>query len=753
MGEPTTASSSTSRHIWKFSRIGGFDQVRLESGADLLALAELDQKLWVTLSCPTRGVEFDTKTLDLIDTDKDGRIRVPEVLAAVQWACANLKDPDGLLKGSDSLPLSAINDSTPEGRQLLASARRVLASLGKPDAAAIAVADTADQVAILSRTRFNGDGVIPVGVADGEATNAVLSDIIACLGSVPDVSGKPGVDQARIDGFFADLQAHSAWWKEAEESAASLLPLGDATPAAFEALKAVRAKADDYFARCRLVAFDSRAGEVLNRTPADFAALAPKDLSASGDEVASFPLARAEAGKPLPLMEGVNPAWAAALARFRGAVVAPILDEPKAGLTAEEWSAIQAKFAPYEAWLNRRAGASIEKLGRARVREILASNARETLDALIAQDKALEPEIKAIGAVDRLVHYYRDLYRLLSNFVTFADFYCRERKATFQVGTLYLDGRSCTLCVRVDDPGKHATLASLSKTYLVYCDCTRKGGPEKMTIAAAFTGGDSDRLMVGRNGVFYDRTGQDWDATITRIIEHPISIRQAVLAPYRRIGRMIGEQIEKFAAARDKAVTERAAASIEGAAKAAEAGKPPAPAAPPFDIAKFAGIFAAIGLAIGALGTALAAVLTGFFNLVWWQMLLAFLGILVLISGPSVLIAWLKLRQRNLGPILDANSWAINARVKLNIPFGRALTGTAKLPPNAKRVLRDPYAQKHTVGWLLLVLALAAVAGGLAYWWFVLRHRDKTAPAESQKSEAPAAPTPKLAPQSKTPGP
>src|SRR5437867_12890434 len=162
-------------------------------------------------------------------------------------------------------------------------------------------------------------------------------------------------------------------------------------------------------------------------------------------------------------------------------------------------------------------------------------------------DKALEPEANAIAAVDRLVRYHLDLYKLLNNFVSFRDFYRRKDKALCQVGTLYLDQRSCELCVRVDDPAKHAALAGLSKTYLAYCDLTRKSTGEKMTIAAAFTNGDSDNLMVGRNGIFYDRQGRDWDATITRIVENPISIRQAFWAPYKRLVRMIVEPLDKRA--------------------------------------------------------------------------------------------------------------------------------------------------------------------------------------------------------------
>ena len=76
-------ATDTLGHRWRFFRAGGFDQVRLDSGADLLALEKLDQKLWVALACPTEGLEFDKKTLELIDSDSDGRIRAPELLATL----------------------------------------------------------------------------------------------------------------------------------------------------------------------------------------------------------------------------------------------------------------------------------------------------------------------------------------------------------------------------------------------------------------------------------------------------------------------------------------------------------------------------------------------------------------------------------------------------------------------------------------------------------------------------------------------
>ncbi|MGE0145553.1 MAG: hypothetical protein AB7T19_19875, partial [Planctomycetota bacterium] len=89
-----TKAAGAAAHHWKFYRVGGVDQVRLETGADIINLSALDQKLWVALSCPTKGLEFDEQTLALLDADGDGFVRPPEILAATQWLGRVLKNPD-----------------------------------------------------------------------------------------------------------------------------------------------------------------------------------------------------------------------------------------------------------------------------------------------------------------------------------------------------------------------------------------------------------------------------------------------------------------------------------------------------------------------------------------------------------------------------------------------------------------------------------------------------------------------------------
>lgn len=710
--EIRVVDSKASNHRWRFFRAGGFDQVLLETGADLTSLEALDQKLWVALSCPVSGIEFDAKSLAFVDSDADGHIRAPEILAAVQWAGKVLKNPDHLVHREDRLPLSTIDDAGDEGKAVLAGAKLVLSILGKPEATEITLDDASDTARIFSQARFNGDGIVPAKSAAEPALAAVIEDVIGALGGENDRSGEPGVTAETVERFYTEAKAIADWWEAVGKPETH--PFGADTAALYELFRSLKPKVEDYFQRCRLAAYDGRSAALLGPAEADYQKLAATTLRGDTEAVAGFPLAVAAAGKALPLADGLNPVYADAVRRFAVEIVLPVMGGAES-LSDDGWGTVCARFAPYETWLETKPATVVEKLGEERVRTILAEDRKASLLDLVARDKAVEPEVAAIVSVERILRYCRDLHLLVNNFVSFRDFYTGKGKGTFQAGTLYLDGRSCDLCVPITDVGKHAAVATLSRVCLAYCDCERRGGGEKMTIAAAFTAGDSDYLSVGRNGVFYDRKGHDWDATIVRILEHPISIRQAFWAPYKKLARLIGEQTQKIAAARSKAADDRAALRAISATQNIATGKPvPAPP-PPFDVAKFAGIFAAIGLAIGAIGTMLAAALSGIFKLAWWQFPILVAVIVLAVSLPSVLLAWLKLRKRNLGPILDANGWAVNARVKINIPFGTSLTAAARLPENAERSLVDPFAEKRSPWGLYLVLA-ALLAAALALW-------------------------------------
>jgi hypothetical protein len=699
---------SMAKQAWHFFRTGGVDQVQLTRGAELAALDQLDQKRWMALSCPVKGLEFDERTLALIDEDGDGRVRAPELIQTGKWAAAVLNDVEQLGKSAPALPLSAIQTTTDEGKLLLATAKALLKAIDKPDATAISVDDAVAGVKAFDKEHENGDGIVPASAVKDDVLRALVEELLKVTADPKkDRCGEAGLSADDINAFFAAAAEHVAWLKEGEDAA--ILPLGGASADAWAAYAAVAAKVDDYFARTRVAAFDQRALPSLNRDEGSYAEFTVKALSKDAGEIGDFPLARVEPDATLPLRSGINPAWSAAIAALVAKAIMPILGA-RDHLTASEWQSIGDKLAAHQAWAEKKAGARVAGLGRARLDELLGGDAKDKLLALVDADKAAADKAAAIEKVEKLVRVNRDLLHLANNFVSFRDFYAQKAPAIFQVGTLYLDQRACTLCIEVNDAGKHATMAPLSRAFLVYCDLKNEKG-DKKTIAAAITDGDTDNIMVGRNGLFYDRNGNDWDATVTKIVDNPISIRQAFWSPYKKLMRLIEEQINKRAAAAEKEADAKVNAAAETTDKAAT-GDVQAPAGPKkLDI----GVVAALGVAVGGITAALGMFLTAFFGLGLW-MPLGVLGLLLLISGPSMAIAWLKLRQRNIGPLLDANGWAVNAMACINVPFGKSLTSVAALPEGSSRDLVDPFAEKKKPWWLLVLLAV--ILGG-AFAWYI----------------------------------
>ena len=702
---------------WTFFRAGDLDQVRMESADDYRNLRQLDLKMWVALSCPVKGLEFDARTLALIDTDHDGHVRASEIINAVEWCCARLKDPAVMSEGRGTLNLAEINEANEEGRKLLQAAKQLLSHLGKKDATAVTIEDVGASDKLFTATTFNGDGIITPESADADtATFQVITDILARFGGVTDRNGKPGIDQAKSDAFFKACLDFAAWWQAGETT----FSLDGATATAAAAFTAMKAKIDDWFLRNRLAGFDANASAALEKQEMDAvtasaaAALGKGDSLGDENTIARLPLQALNPNGVLDLTGTINPAWAGRIAAFNAKVIQHRGAQLR--LDAAGWAEITAHFASYDAWLGKRAGVEIEPLGIARVRQILGSNAQAAVNALLARDLALQPEVAAFTHVEQLVRYHRDLGTLLRNFVNFSDFYDFKRSAIFQVGTLYIDQRSCTLCLRIDDAAAHTVLGALGKVYVAYCSCTRTDGA-KMQIAACVTQGDSDYLMPGRNGIFYDHQGRDWDATVLSIIDNPVSIRQAFFSPYKKFVRFIEDQLAKRAAAADDAAN----TSLQnvGSITAPPAGAKPA--AKGFDV----GTVAALGVGLGAIGGFMTALYVNIIGMGWW-MPLGLAGIILAISGPSMLIAWLKLRQRTLGPLLEGTGWAINGRVKINIPLGSALTGIKRVPLHARRLLHDPFLdkeglrQRRLTFWLVgLTLALSLTL------WYEWHHHHK----------------------------
>lgn len=528
---------------FSFTTVGGSTRVNIHTGEDIRHLAELDQKMWTVLSCPTTGLEIDENSLKCMDTDQDGTLHVKEVIQTAEWICANLVDTNTLLTSTDQIMID--NIANPQLKELA--------------------------------TTIAGDNKY--------------------------------IDLTMVNTSIANAQS---------QVAQQPLP---AAPYNAEITAACKEKKDEYTNYFRLT-----------------------KLQQAG-------LATIPADTPVP------------------------------GMTEEAYNDMLNAITAHENEV-----AAIQK----------ANN-----DAIAAASAQYEPLKKMI-----LVH--RDLYTLLRNFVTLNDFFSNDPKqqAIFQAGTLIIDQRACSLCMIVNDMGKQNAQAGASGMFLVYCNCRNKKLNKTMDIVAAVTVGDIKNITVGKNAIFYDRKGNDWDATVTKIIDNPISISQAFWSPYRKFGQWVTDLINKSALEKDKKAFESMTTTVQQQTAPADAAKKES-----FDIAKFAGIFAAISMAFGAIGSVLVDLAKGINALEWYKLLAAIVAILLVISGPSMVLAWFKLRKRNLAPILNANGWAINAEAIINVVFSSTLTTQAKFP--ILQVKKHKKNRKWAIAiaiilLLVIILALAA---------------------------------------------
>ncbi len=685
-------------NVWAFSRTGGVDQVVIRNGEDIANLAELDQKLWAVLAMPTALPAYKD-ALEYLDADKDGKIRVPDILRVIEEIKGQLTSLDLLLEQNDSIAAGQVADSV---------LKAVVAQMqGKH--ASIDLATVDESIGAFSALPFNGDGVVIPATAQKETLKALIAALVGAGYTVKDASGEAGVDVPALDRFMADVAAYKAWLSGAE-AFAGLFGSEEEGRKAVDLFKTIRSPLNDYYKRCLILAM-AGSSSAMGELEALMASVLSRNLPEDADELKRLPVALPVADSVLHLDRALHPFLGKAISAFF-ALAGKKLSKPNAVAQAE-WEAIASTMEAYASWLDSKPGTGAVSLGAQVLDESFGPDAIAAVKALIEEDLAMAGKAESLKKLRILLVLKRDFLHVLGNFVNLDEFYIRKQ-GMFMAGRLFLDARELELCLDVRNAAAHTTMAGLSSIYLIYCDLTRKDGGKK-SIVAALTAGDADNIFVGRNGIYYDASGADWDAVITKVVVQPISIREAFFSPYKLLIRTIEDLAMKRAAAAEAANMDK----MKGAAQATVNGpkpdvKPEQALAKKMDV----GTVAAIGVALGSVGAMVTGILGIFFGMGVW-MPVGVAAIFLLISGPSMILAYMKLRKRNIGPLLNAEGWAVNSRLKINVPFGVTLSHLATLPLGTIKVSKDPFAEKRRP-WALYILLVVVVACVAAYFlgWF-----------------------------------
>ncbi len=721
-------------HPMRMQKLGGRMQLVIDDAHDLARVLELDESLWAATSAPVDGLNCDQVFLGYVDFDANGRIRADEIKAAITWLLKILGGHGRLGQEQAAVCLDDIDASHPEGKSLRAAAERILTNLGIEHAGEPCLI-TLDQVRsrqkILASATANGDGVIPPEAIADQELAGFIRDIIACMGGKADASGPQGVTTEILDGFLAETRAFLQWSAQSESSA--IMIWGEDTAAAFAAYSALAEKLEHFFALCAVSRIDPAAAEQAWGIAADSQALCA--TATMREKLLAAPLAKPNPEEKLDLRNNINPAFRKAMAGFREAVMPRIKPGEADCLNLREWEELKRALAPYRAWQAQKAGGRVEKLGTETLRAYQQSDLPARLRELIRTDLAAAAELGEIQNLEKLLLFQRWLPELANNFVSFPRLYDPKQTSLVQVGTLILDGRKFTLTVKVTDRKAHKKIAAESHICLLYLEITgrQKDRDRKFEVAAAVTAGTTSTLWTGKRGIFFTPDNEEYDAIVVDVLENPVGLWEAVKQPFKRLAEFAGKQAERFTSSRYSDIEKRIDKSVTEAGKNIDKQVQKGPAVSPAATAAAnrtrAGTVRDLlmggSVAVAALGGTFALITKTIAEVDALMVLRVLVALVLIVAVPTLVVAMVKLRRRNLATLLEACGWAMNGKLTLTAGIGALFTRIPRLPAGCKRGRMDQakrqavHLDREQAGsidpadlaiWvLLLLLALGAV--------------------------------------------
>ena len=727
----------------RFNRVGKTYQLRIETAEDLQNVLALDDSLWMATSAPRDVFALDAKFLALADTDHDDRIHSNEVKEAIHWLLDALADWSLVQHGADTIPLSAIHPATPAGKRLLRAAGYVLEGLKETDEDTISLEQVRTYMATVLSRPLNGDGVIVPAAADPQ-TRPFVEDAIACTGGTEDAGGKLGIAAEHLDAFVAAIAGHIEWRDAGRipdgRTTTDIMPLGADTPAAHAVMSRHADKLDLYFEQCGLVRFQSSAAAFTGWKRAD---LADVDFAESGpirEYLGNMPIAQPAGDAVLPLAgELINPAYRAWVAQLADSVLKPVLGGDTEGLSAADWQRVKSVLAPYAAYTAARKGAQVEALPTEKLTQYRDGPFADTVRELIQRDRKVTEKMDAAAELEKLLLYHQNLMELANNFVSFPHLYDPENRAVFEMGSAVLDGRWFNFAVRVDNVKAHSVILKEGKLFTLYLEVTSADTDETFHVAVPVTSGTKGNLSVGKRGVFFDTRGKQYGARVVQMVENPISLGEALAAPFVRMGQLVAGKIEKFSGAAEKGLQTKFDKGLKQTAAApATAAAQPAPQAQQASDAgsrlRPGGMMLGAGVAFAALGSAFAYVTKTLAALKVYQVGLGLLGAVLVVLLPVTGMAIASLRKQDLSALLEGCGWAVNARMRLTRQQRRFFTRTSPYPEDAEG---GPGPMWRRV--LLIVITVVALLGCLYGIFrvgreFVLLQGEKAKAAEIERA-------------------
>ncbi|MBR2910338.1 MAG: hypothetical protein IKC05_01885, partial [Lentisphaeria bacterium] len=617
----------------EFRLIGGAWQPVVANFEQLKAVLELDEAWFAITGIDTVSLRADQKFLEYLDSDKNAKIRTDEIKDAIRFMADVLKDGSGFEKGSTELALDTLNTDSPAGAELLSSAKQILCNLGKADAASISLADINDEKQIKNCALCNGDGIITPDAVDANLA-AIINLAIKHAGAETDCTGAAGINAARLDTFTGAVKALLAWYQEADTNPA-LLPFGENTRNIYNAFSQIKEAVDDYFLSSATLSFLTTDPDRLAKKDSTADVRTPAEVM---ELLKKLAIAAPSAEDTLDLNGAINPLWKDKIQKFAAfPEISALLQENK--LSRQTWLDISVKLIPAGEWFKRcPESPALLAVSKEELEKAIAEDSINALKDLIAKDLATGSTLSKIDNLRKLLLYQAHMKEFLRNSLNLGALFTAGTPSWLQAGMMVMDGRHFALSVPVSNIAEHKRIVTTSNICVAYVEVSRglPGALTKMQLAVAITSGNMRNLFPGKHGIFFDPAGNVYDAKITDFIRQPVSIGEALMSPFFKLGEFLGKQADKMLASKSNAAQQDLSKNIA-------AGKLPPPAPEQKSGMNGSMLLMGGGIGLAAIGSSVAFIVKSLQNVSFWSIIAILCGILLIFGGPMILTSLIKL--------------------------------------------------------------------------------------------------------------
>ncbi|MCP4177730.1 MAG: hypothetical protein GY756_08185 [bacterium] len=671
----------------KYKKYGASYHLVINNTKDLLEILTLHPSLWISTSAPLQSFIIDKTFLNYIDTDANGRIICSEVKNSIEWLSQILKEYCGINESLDYFKLEWLaSEKLEDCEKIINTVNNILKITDKESEINLDQIQTIK--AEVEKNPVSESGVALIDAAKSKEISEYMQLVINVTDGEDHPSGIKGVSKNCLTIFNTNLNSYITWYKQylegKDKKDNEFLPLGDSTKDAFDLYLKLKDKISQFFIQCKAYSFSKQASDKLNLlNDSEIEQISWKETDKLETFLLNSPLAYPNETYSINIdKDFINPLYSDDLNKFIELISQLSFDKESRILDESKWLKVSSSLIKYKTWFEENPCHKLDKIDYPNL--VVYSNLKYTknVEKIIALSDSTAKQLNNIRLVEKLVLFQKYILQFVNNFVSFPILYDPELKALFERGSLIIDGRQMNLCIHVEDINNHIKIAKNSNLYVLYAQIT-PAKEEPYTVAVPVTNGIKGNLNIGKRGIFIDINKNISDASIIDMIENPISLRETLIYPFKKICSIFTSKFDSLNKEADRTLGQMTTDTLDGKSVA----KDKSLLKNKNSIGGFnpATLIMGGGVALAALGSSITYIATQLATVSFYKILIAIVAIIILLLAPAVISSFIKLRRRDLSSILEGSGWAINAKMTLTRRLCKLFTQDPKWPKKAGR--------------------------------------------------------------------